>query len=110
MKNRGRISSNTLCSWHSWHWLRRPSSWAAAASLVLYRVLINRPQNAKAAATTVQIALANRDLELGTVLKDSDVKLTDWPGAVPLGATSKPQDLIGRGVTTTIYAKEPIIE
>jgi pilus assembly protein CpaB len=83
---------------------------AAGASLVLYKVLINRPANAKAAAVTVKICLASRDLELGTVIKEDDVKLTDWPGAVPIGATAKPQDLVGRGVTTTIYAKEPIIE
>jgi pilus assembly protein CpaB len=83
---------------------------AAGASLVLYRVLINRPQTTKAAATVVQITLAARDLEVGTVLKEGDVKLADWPGAVPAGATSKPQDLIGRGVTTMIYAKEPVIE
>jgi pilus assembly protein CpaB len=82
---------------------------AAGASLVLYRV-ISRPQTTKAQPTAVQIALAAHDLEVGTVLKDADVKLADWPGAVPQGATSKPQDLIGRGVTTTIYAKEPLIE
>jgi pilus assembly protein CpaB len=83
---------------------------AAGASLVLYRVLINRPQTTKAAPTTVQIGLAVHDLEVGTVLKEGDVKLADWSSAVPVGATSKPQDLIGRGVTTMIYAKEPVIE
>jgi pilus assembly protein CpaB len=83
---------------------------AAGASLVLYRVLINRPATTKAAPTMVHIALANRDLQLGTVLKEDDIKLAEWPGAVPLGATTKTQDLVGRGVTTAIYAKEPIIE
>ncbi|HKA00498.1 MAG TPA: Flp pilus assembly protein CpaB [Candidatus Solibacter sp.] len=83
---------------------------AAGASLVLYRVLISRPQTTQASKTVVQIALAGHDLEVGTVLKESDVKLSDWPGQVPQGATSKPQDLIGRGVTTMIYAKEPVIE
>jgi pilus assembly protein CpaB len=83
---------------------------AAGASLVLYRVLINRPQSTKAAPATVQIVLAAHDLEAGRVLKEDDVKLADWPGAVPLGATTKTQDLIGRGVTTALYAKEPIIE
>jgi pilus assembly protein CpaB len=36
--------------------------------------------------------------------------LGDWAGAVPAGATNKLEDLKGRGVTTPIYAKEPIIE
>ncbi|HTM51635.1 MAG TPA: Flp pilus assembly protein CpaB [Bryobacteraceae bacterium] len=83
---------------------------AAGASLVLYKVLVNRPASAKTPTATVHVALANRDLELGTVLKEDDIKLAEWPGVAPLGATSKPQDLVGRGVTTMIYAKEPIIE
>jgi pilus assembly protein CpaB len=84
---------------------------ASGASLLLYRLLINRPQNAKAAAApTTQIVLASRDLELGAVLKEQDVVLADWPGAVPIGASRKVQDVVGRGVVTPIYAKEPVIE
>ena len=59
---------------------------AAGASLLLYRLLINRPQSAKAApATAADRAGDARHLEIGTVLKEEDVKLADWPGAVPLG-------------------------
>ena len=83
---------------------------AAGASLVLYRVLINRPQTTKANQATAQVALASRDLEVGTVLKEDDVKLAEWPGSMPLGATARPQDLVGRGVITAIFAKEPIID
>ena len=82
---------------------------ATIGSLALYRLLINRPQTTKAAAT-VQIALATHDIEVGSVLKEQDVSLTDWPGAVPLGASSKVQDLVGRGVITKIVAREPVIE
>lgn len=83
---------------------------ASVASLMLYRLLINRPQNAKAAPATTQIVLAARDIELGTVLKEQDVVLADWPGEVPVGASRKPQDVLGRGVVTTMYAREPVIE
>jgi pilus assembly protein CpaB len=83
---------------------------ASAASLLLYRLLVNRPQAAKAAPATVQIVLATRDIEVGTVLKEEDVKLAEWPGAVPAGAASKTQDIVGRGVITPIFAKEPVIE
>ena len=83
---------------------------ATVASLLLYRLLINRPQTTKAAPVATQIVLANRDLEVGSVLKDDDVRLADWPGSVPVGATTKPQDVVGRGITTAIYAKEPVIE
>jgi len=84
---------------------------ASGASLLLYRVLVNRPQAAKSASVaTTRIAVANRDLEVGSVIKEDDVKLTDWQGVVPAGATGKVQDLVGRGVITAIYAKEPVID
>lgn len=83
---------------------------AAAGGLITYRSLMNRSQPAKAAAPSVQIVVAAKDLEVGAMLKDGDVQLGDWAGPVPLGATNKVQDLIGRGVTTPIYAKEPVIE
>src|SRR5439155_14403755 len=82
---------------------------ALGASLVLYRVLLKQPQTTKAAAT-VSIALAGRDLEIGTVLKEEDVKLADWPGTVPTGAATRVQDVVGRGVMSPIYAKEPLID
>jgi len=83
---------------------------AAAGGLITYRSLISHSQPAKAATPTAQIVLAAKDLEMGTVIKDGDVQLAEWNGAVPVGATNKSQDLIGRGVTTPIYAKEPVIE
>src|SRR5437764_742133 len=83
---------------------------ASVASLLLYRLLLNRPQSAKAAPAMTQIVLATRDIEVGTVLKEEDVKLSDWPGSVPTGASAKTQDVVGRGVITPIFAREPVIE
>jgi len=84
---------------------------AAAGGLITYRSLIGHTQAAKSvAAPTVQIVVAAKDLEMGAVLKEGDVQLGDWSGQVPVGATNKVQDLIGRGVNTPIYAKEPIID
>jgi pilus assembly protein CpaB len=83
---------------------------AAGASLILYRVLINRPASAGAAPATTRIVLAAKNLEVGIVLKEEDVQLADWPGAVPQGASTRTQDLVGRGVTTAMYAKEPVID
>ena len=41
-----------------------------------------------------------------------DLVLTDWPGEVPIppGTSSHTQDLVGRGVISKIYAREPILE
>lgn len=83
---------------------------ALGASLVLYRVLQNRPQTAKAAPVTVSVVLAAHDLEVGAVLKEDDLTLAEWPGAVPTGASTRIDDLKGRGVITPIYAKEPVID
>jgi pilus assembly protein CpaB len=47
---------------------------------------------------------------MGSVIKDDDIKLADWSGNVPAGATAHKEDVIGRGVLTAIYAREPIIE
>ncbi len=83
---------------------------ASGASLLLYRLLVNRPQQAKAAPAAAHIVLAQRDIEVGTVLKEEDVHVADWPGAVPAGSSTKVEDVVGRGVITPIFAKEPIID
>jgi pilus assembly protein CpaB len=83
---------------------------ALGVSTVFYRLLVNQSRTARAARATVRLALAKRDLEMGSILREEDIKIEDWPGAVPAGATARPQDLVGRGVTTAIYAREPIIE
>src|ERR1700676_5382375 len=83
---------------------------ASGASLMLYRLMSNRPQKTEAAHATAKLALAARDLELGAVLREEDVALTDWAGPVPIGALTRVQDAVGRGVITKIIAKEPILE
>jgi pilus assembly protein CpaB len=83
---------------------------ATVGGVITYRAMISRSQNVRPPAPTVKIVLATRDLELGRVLREDDVTLADWPGAVPAGATARVPELVGRGVTTAIYAKEPIIE
>jgi len=84
---------------------------ASAASLLLYRFLASsRPQAATAAPPMAHLVVAAKDLELGRVLKEDDVKVADWPGGIPLGAAVKVQDLVGRGVIAPIYEKEPILE
>jgi len=82
---------------------------AAGASFLLYRLMMNRA-TVDAAPATAKVVVAARTLELGTVLQDSDVKLGDWPGVPPPGASSSKKDLIGRGVISAIYANEPVVE
>jgi pilus assembly protein CpaB len=82
---------------------------SAVASFVLYRLIAARIVATSKTATT-PVVVAARTLDLGTLIKDSDVKLVDWSGPVPAGAISKPEDVIGRGVMSSIYQGEPTIE
>lgn len=84
---------------------------ASLASLLLYRFLSSsRPQVAKAAPITIKLAIASRNLEAGNILKETDVRLEDWSGSAPEGAFTHIQDVVGRGVTTSMMSKEPILE
>lgn len=82
---------------------------AAAASFMLYRLMASRVTT-KAAVSSARVVLAARKLDLGTVLRDSDLKDGEWPGALPTGAVTKKDDLIGRGIISPIYDNEPIVE
>jgi len=82
---------------------------AGCASLLLYRLTVSH-QNAQAAPVTTKALVAARNLELGAIIKDADVKDAAWLGPLPTNAVLKREDIIGRGVTTTIYDGEPIVE
>jgi len=82
---------------------------AGCASLLLYRLTISHG-SAQAAPAMAKALVAARNLELGAIIKDSDVKEAPWAGALPTNAVLKREDIIGRGVTTTIYDGEPIVE
>jgi pilus assembly protein CpaB len=82
---------------------------AGCASLLLYRLTVGHA-NAQAAQATTKALVASRNLELGAIIKDSDVKDAPWAGALPTNAVLKREDVIGRGVTTAIYSGEPIVE
>jgi pilus assembly protein CpaB len=82
---------------------------AAGASLLLYRLMAARVP-AKANAPTQKVILAAHNLEVGAMIKDSDLKAGDWSGALPLNAMTKKEDVVGRGVVSTVYDGEPILE
>src|SRR5215469_15599137 len=83
---------------------------ASGASLLLYRLTSNRQQTKAAQPVATKIVVATRDLEMGTVLREEDLHLQDWPSDVPLGAAARTQDLVGRGVITKMVAKEPVLD
>jgi pilus assembly protein CpaB len=82
---------------------------SVVASVVLYRLISTR-MIANQKPATFKVVVAGRNLELGTLIKDADLKTVDWSGPEPKGAVGNPADIIGRGVTANIYEGEPILD
>ncbi len=79
---------------------------AALASYLVYRVV--DAQRKPVGPQTTKIIVAARDLEIGTVIRDTDLKTSDWVGAVPKGVLASQQTIVGRGVVSQVYEGEPI--
>jgi len=61
-------------------------------------------------APTQPVVVAAADLPLGAELKKEDLTVINFPvGAAPAGAFAKPNDVIGRGVISSIVKNEPVL-
>jgi pilus assembly protein CpaB len=81
---------------------------AVACSYLVYRMVGNR-LGASPLATT-RVVSAATDIKLGSVLRRIDLSTTNMAGILPKGAMVKYEDVVGRGVTSNLYAGEPIME
>ena len=81
---------------------------AIGASYMVY-LTVSR-QGKSSALPVAQVVVAARNLEVGTLLKDADLKLGNWTGPVPKGVAMKKDALIGRGVVFPIFENEPMQE
>ena len=62
------------------------------------------------AAEGAKVAVAARDLDVGSVLREEDVKVVDWPaGARPAGYIASASALVGQGLVFPIRANEPLL-
>jgi pilus assembly protein CpaB len=80
---------------------------SGAATYGVYRIITTKD---KGTVPTAHIVQAAKTLEIGTVLSDSDLKIGPWTGALPPGVAVKKDGLIGRGVLSTIYEGEAVME
>jgi len=88
------LGSGTAAAWLSLGYLRRETE----------PIL-----NPTATAGTGVVAV--RDMPVGTVITEQDVRAVDWPGnAVPPGLVTRPEQAVGRGVITAVRVNEPILE
>ena len=82
------------------------------AAMMAARLL--EPPSARAAEAaplaTQPVAVAARDMNVGTLLSAEDVRLVDWPAELlPAGYSSSPADLVGRGLLTPVSLNEPLL-
>jgi pilus assembly protein CpaB len=82
---------------------------AGAASFLVYRTVV-RQARANAGPPTVQVLVAARNLEVGTLIKDIDLKTGNWAGELPKGILVDKKGVIGRGVVLPIFEGEPLNE
>ena len=81
---------------------------AVVCSYIVYRMVGSRLV-ASPLATTPVVSAAT-DIKLGSVLRRIDLSTTNMAGTLPKGAMVKFEDVVGRGVTSNLYAGEPIME
>jgi pilus assembly protein CpaB len=84
-----------------------------AAGYAALRYLSDRPMPvvvSSARGETVPVVLAARDLPLGSVLEDADLRVVDWPaGVVPAGFAGSKEELVGRSLVAEVQTNEAIL-
>jgi pilus assembly protein CpaB len=59
---------------------------------------------------TLTVVVAASDLELGAELRPDDLRVVQWPqNAMPMGAFSSPEEIVGRGLVMPVIQNEPIL-
>src|SRR5882672_8657281 len=83
----------------------------SAAYLALAYLRDRTPRLMAAEAPRSQVAVAARDLPLGTIVQTADLRMIDWRGdAVPEGYVSNPETVIGRGLITPLKTNEVLMD
>ena len=85
----------------------------SAAGYAALRFMSERPTPLMASEPrrSQPVVVAARDMQLGDVLAEEDVRLVEWPsGAIPEGYASTVPEVLGRGVLTSVKMNEPLLE
>ena len=83
---------------------------AGCASLLLYRLTMSHSSAQAAPTTTKALVASRRTSNSESSSRTRTSRTSPGPAACPPNAVLKREDIIGRGVTTTIYDGEPILE
>lgn len=80
------------------------------AAILATRMLRTPPPVVEGAEASVTVAVAARDMDVGTLLNENDIQMVDWPGeAVPAGYSSSAAEVVGRGLLAPVKANEPLL-
>src|SRR5260370_25142403 len=83
---------------------------SAGAAFVLYQLISSKVQVSNAAAlATTKVFVSARDLELGALIQEKDIRTQEYL-APPVGAVTKKEDIVGRGVALPIHQDTPFFE
>ncbi len=82
---------------------------AALCSVLVYRLVGMRIAASKPLPSTRVVAAAN-DIKIGTVLAATDLTTVQIMGEVPKNAILDPKNAIGRGVTSSLYKGEALVD
>lgn len=83
---------------------------ASLASFGVYRAIRQIPVREVPVATTFAVVARDR-LEAGTLLTAQQLQVVPWPEANPLtGGFTKVDDVVGRGLVSSVVPNEPITE
>jgi pilus assembly protein CpaB len=84
---------------------------SAGAAFVLYQLIASRITVGASTKppTTIKVLVASKDLELGALIQERDVRTQDYL-TPPAGALLKKEDIINRGVTSPIHEDAPFYE
>jgi len=83
---------------------------AGVTSYFLYRLILVRVQSQGHSVAANKLVVAKHDLQVGTLVRDTDLEEASWGGPTPEDAVKSLADAAGRGVVATIYQNEPILE
>ena len=88
------LVSGLLAAYLAFRFLRQPTTAPVQAAEV----------------STVGVVLAARDLPIGHLLQQEDIRMTEFPaGVVPDGFARDPSEVVGRGLLGPVRMNEPIL-
>jgi pilus assembly protein CpaB len=84
---------------------------SAGAAFVVYQLIASRMTVGASTkpAATVNVLVASRDLALGALIQERDVRTQEYL-TLPPGAILKKEDIINRGVTSPVHEDAPFYE